>query len=320
MRSIDPSRTTTLQKSYARRLRREYNQLGTDIERWFADPNNWIREPYELDDLVTNAPGPSRWSFAPVAQVLGAFTKWITKRVGGGQIEVTSDGFISEAFGKGVDQATSAAAVPVSAAVSGAFRTGTTIERLKVLRATARNAINGVGEKIRSAVVDRLSLGLIRGESPRQVARDINKSTRKIGKVAATRIARTEVIRAHAEGALDRMEAMGVTHVGANVEFLATKMPDGSFEKRVCPKCRALDGVVFPIERAHGIIPVHPNCRCVWLPRFVEVDKTKIRAAVTKAVKSSQPKKKKSQDVPATAAQKSKDDWPGPAIKDYLKS
>lgn len=327
MKSLDPTKTTGLQKRFERQVRSDVNSLANEISKWFDDPNNWIHESL-TDEIDTNAAGDSRWSLAPRGQVLGAFTRWIGKLLGTGKIEKTSDGFVSEAFEAGVKHANTFAAVEVAPAVSGVFRTGTTIERLKVLRAQARNTITGLKEKIKRSVIDRLSLGLIRGESPRQVAADLAKTTKGLGKTSALRIARTEVIRSHAEGALDRMEAMGVTHVGAEVEFSATRLLDGSFEKRVCPKCRALDGVVFPIASAHGIIPVHVNCRCTWLPSFEKVDKDKIRKAVSKAVKSSLPKKpsKKSQTSDAdlsTAANQpakpAKPAWPGPAITEYLK-
>ena len=35
-----------------------------------------------------------------------------------------------------------------------------------------------------------------------------------------------------------------------------------------CPICDSLDGVVFSIKDAQDVIPVHPDCRCAWLPAF----------------------------------------------------
>ncbi len=36
-----------------------------------------------------------------------------------------------------------------------------------------------------------------------------------------------------------------------------------------CEQCSSLEGEVYRVSEAHGIIPVHPNCRCCWRP-FVE--------------------------------------------------
>lgn len=33
-----------------------------------------------------------------------------------------------------------------------------------------------------------------------------------------------------------------------------------------CPQCEALHGKVFPLKRAHDVLPVHPNCTCRFQP------------------------------------------------------
>jgi SPP1 gp7 family putative phage head morphogenesis protein len=35
---------------------------------------------------------------------------------------------------------------------------------------------------------------------------------------------------------------------------------------RVCPMCQGLNGKVYTIKEARGLIPVHPQCRCAWVP------------------------------------------------------
>lgn len=37
-----------------------------------------------------------------------------------------------------------------------------------------------------------------------------------------------------------------------------------------CPKCAGLEGQNFTISEARGILPVHPRCRCAWIPRIDE--------------------------------------------------
>ena len=115
-----------------------------------------------------------------------------------------------------------------------------------------------------------LADGIVRGDSPRKVARDMSKKIDKITKTRAVTIARTETIRAHAEGQLHALEQLGVKKLGVDVEFTATMISQEPpvFEKRVCPRCRELFGKVFTIQESHGIIPVHPNCRCSWVPYF----------------------------------------------------
>jgi len=36
----------------------------------------------------------------------------------------------------------------------------------------------------------------------------------------------------------------------------------------VCSECSDLEGNVYTIKEAHGMIPLHPNCRCAWKPHI----------------------------------------------------
>ena len=65
----------------------------------------------------------------------------------------------------------------------------------------------------------------------------------------AEMIARTETIAAYNEGNLHKLETSGID----KSEFYAS--PDA------CTECLDLVGE-YPTKEAHGLIPVHPNCRC----------------------------------------------------------
>lgn len=64
-------------------------------------------------------------------------------------------------------------------------------------------------------------------------------------------IARTEMRRAKADIQL------GKKRDSAKVVFTLGN-------EDACPICRALDGKVFTVRKAQGVIPVHPNCYCFW--------------------------------------------------------
>ena len=76
----------------------------------------------------------------------------------------------------------------------------------------------------------------------------------------AETIARTEIINAHAEASLDAYEDFGVEGVQAQVEFATAE------DEKVCPQCQDLSGQIYALDVARGMIPVHPNCRCAWIP------------------------------------------------------
>lgn len=68
--------------------------------------------------------------------------------------------------------------------------------------------------------------------------------------------ARTESTRAGAEGSLAHYEDGGVERV----RWVA------SLGTRTCPLCEGLNGQVFPLQEAQGMMPRHVFCRCTWVP------------------------------------------------------
>ena len=102
------------------------------------------------------------------------------------------------------------------------------------------------------ALRHELSLGFEAGESITQLSKRIEGYFTDNAKYRAERVARSETIAASNEGALHRYELEGV----GKSEFYPS--PDA------CPDCLALAGE-YPTKEAHGMIPVHSNCRCVWL-------------------------------------------------------
>lgn len=68
-------------------------------------------------------------------------------------------------------------------------------------------------------------------------------------------IARSEVTRISNEAILTHYGNKGVNEV----RFLA------SISSRTCERCLGLNGQVFNINEATGVIPVHQNCRCGWI-------------------------------------------------------
>lgn len=134
-----------------------------------------------------------------------------------------------------------------------------TVEKIQLLASRSFSDLENVTEDVATRMGRHLVDGVSQGMNPRAVARLMDDDL-ELGGNRAEVIARTEIIRAHAEGSLDSMKSLGVETVGAIVEF--STAGDG----RVCSECDELEGQEFSIDDARGIIPVHPNCRCAWLP------------------------------------------------------
>jgi SPP1 gp7 family putative phage head morphogenesis protein len=136
------------------------------------------------------------------------------------------------------------------------------VEKIQLLAARSFAELDGVTDAMEQRMTRVLADGLVQGKGTAEIARDLDDEL-DIGRQRAETIARTEIIRAHAEGQLQALEDLGVEEVGVAVEFTVTE------DEKLCPRCEALSGVVLKIEEARGLIPVHPNCRCAFIPANV---------------------------------------------------
>jgi len=121
-------------------------------------------------------------------------------------------------------------------------------------------ALEGLTADIGREIARELSSGVLAGINPRDMAKTLTGVIEQRGIVRANIIARTEVVNAYAETSLDRYEQWGVQEVTAMVEF------SSAGDDRMCSRCDMLNGSTYTTEDARGVIPVHPQCRCTWLP------------------------------------------------------
>ena len=103
------------------------------------------------------------------------------------------------------------------------------------------------------AIRNELALGFEAGESIQQLSKRIEGYFTDKASIRAKMISGTETIAASNEGALHRYELEGIE----KSEFYPSP--------GACAECLPLAGE-YPTKESHGIIPVHPNCRCVWIP------------------------------------------------------
>jgi len=91
------------------------------------------------------------------------------------------------------------------------------------------------------------------GYSVNKVAEDIKPYLKD--KSMAEVVARTELSRASAEGELNRYKESNL------VKEVVWTTP---ITPTTCEVCKKQNGKKYPIEKARGLIPEHPNCRCYW--------------------------------------------------------
>lgn len=140
-------------------------------------------------------------------------------------------------------------------------------DRVGLIYTRAYTELEGITAAVDQKLSRILATGVGEGRGVQSIARDISSTIRSIGETRARTLARTEVIGTHAAASLNTYRDAGVEGVSADVEFATAQ------DNAVCPECEGLskqdNGMgpgIFTLEEADGIIPVHPNCRCAWLP------------------------------------------------------
>lgn len=277
----------------------------------------------------------TRWAFRSDPRKVVAFRKWLTTQIEADILVAQTSledaywtSFVEEGYKKGAGRAFNDVRKPALASgkeqlsffngtreefLRQSFGRPVAINKVKLLAGRVFTDLKGVTDEMSKRMTQTLTQGLTEGLNPRDMARRMIKdgigfTKRKGIQSRALTIARTEIIRAHAEGQLDALEDLGVTEVGVMVEWSTAG------DDRVCPLCQPLEGTVMKISEARGIIPRHPNCRCAHIPANVgeskkgqDRGKAAVRKNIDDSIKAEIPKQSKR----TLAQQKNRSPWPG---------
>lgn len=261
----DPSRTTMLRKQFQRELTKRFRRVRADI----------VKSLTKQDALGIkgNAPAnPGEFAFPTNPQRAEAFKKWLQRRINQEILETTgpqgtrwTDAYIRASYNRGVSRAEAELAkagyTTEAAVASEAFRAPIHAEALQMMYSRAFDELEGITSAMSQQINRELTDGLANGHNPRRIARSLAKRVDKVGISRAKTLARTEVIRAHHTANINEYERARVAGVVIQAEF--STAGDG----RVCAVCAGLEGKTFTLQEVRGLIPVHPNCRCVALPQ-----------------------------------------------------
>ena len=268
-------------------LKLDPTRTGMIRRAWVADTN---RRFTKFASLVKAYMGQNRLGLTANAYVfetddkkIRRFRQWLQAQIDAGILEVNPISgepkgmkpwmytYIDSAYRKGLVSAYLAGKPELgkkmphydgakSQFLASAFSRPERTSKLALLYTRSYDDLKGVTSTMATQLSRTLTDGVSHGKGPMEIARTMTKQIKGINRQRARVIARTEVIHAHAEGQLDGLSDLGIENVTADVEW-STAGDDG-----VCPKCEALEGKTFSLKKAHGMIPLHPNCRCSWLP------------------------------------------------------
>jgi len=270
----DPTRTTLLRRKFVSEMNKRFRGLRRDIRHIIID----------TAVLGSTSPKPLKlnvgeWQFLSDSAKVTAFQAWFKSQVDAGILEVEgvsatpwTNKYVYSAYRKGTVRAyidtrkgpgTKSAdflSGGQSQFMSSAFAGPIAVSSLELLYTRTFSELKGVTAQMEQQMGRVLADGLVHGYSMEKVARNLSDAVDKMNRTRARLIARTEIIRAHAEGQLDGLEALGVSKVEKEVELSTAG------DERVCATCEGLEGETYTIDEARGVIPLHPLCRCSWIP------------------------------------------------------
>ena len=294
----DPTRTTTLRKKFIQDLNKRNRDVRGTLRKAIVDldvmgltkdapDTRDMRLRGNIDEEILRQ--IDEYEFARSPEKLDEFgdfvdnltdSNYITTRTGPARPTVSgqwTDKYISSAYKTGVKQADQKmrreisekglrSQMPPSTDVNyqAVLQMPVHSQKLQLLYSRTFRQLEGITSGMEQQINRVMAEGIAQGKGPIQIAKQISSEVKKIHTTRSAVMARTEIINAHAEATLDRFEQIGVEEVRGKAEFSTAG------DMRVCPICSSLEGEIMPISEARGLIPVHANCRCSFLPNISE--------------------------------------------------
>jgi SPP1 gp7 family putative phage head morphogenesis protein len=291
----DPTGTTKIRQRFERELVRRFERLKRLIREAIVDLDvlglkeqptlaqqlgtALFTQAYQQPQLRDAVPALAReaFKFNRSGQKVTGFMNWLYEAQADGILGVTlgtpnalasqqawSNVYIDTAYQKGIRDAAremgSGGVDLPSGFVSGGLNRPVHADRVGLIYTRTYNELEGITDTMASQISRVLAQGIAEGRGVQDIARRLANRVDKIGIERARVLARTEVIAAHAQATINSYKEMEIEGVTVRAEW-ATAGDDA-----VCPQCEDLEGQVFTIEQAEGMIPLHPNCRCAFLP------------------------------------------------------
>jgi SPP1 gp7 family putative phage head morphogenesis protein len=270
-------------------MSKRFNELGRVITRAIVQDDCLVL--YQM-----TSPGNRAFNFPTSSRKIGEFMKWLQTQIDNGILQVTNINQVGEAldaawtniyiynsYKRGIMRARQELKhagfnVPMFGDelewdnyLTQPFHT----DRLGILYVRTFNDLKGITDAMSSQISRVLTQGMADGDNPRLIARKLNAVIKRggqdlgitdtIGRYIPARrraeiLARTEIIRAHHSATIQEYRNWGAEGVQLLAEFRTAG------DDRVCEICQSFHGNTYTLDKAEGVIPVHPQCRCMMLP------------------------------------------------------
>ncbi len=302
----DPTRTSVLRQTFVRDVNRRFNRLKKDIRITVG-----VNDALGLGPQVNVVTPKNAFNFPSSADKVDAFMRWFRQQasrellsVGYGQEllpgqQPWTNMYITDSYERGIARANAEARKAGYSNVKPLTETGGLrasmatpfhADRLGLLYSRTFNELKGITAAMDSQISRVLTDAIANGDSPRLAARKLVATisggdaaalgiTDTLGRYIspqrrAQTMARTEIIRAHHQATINEYESWAIEGIKVKAEWSTAG------DARVCEQCSGMEGNVYTLSQVRGMIPVHPNCRCLALPIEVK-EKASKKKAVT---------------------------------------
>jgi SPP1 gp7 family putative phage head morphogenesis protein len=283
--NVDPSRTNTLRAAFSKKLVSAYKDLQKMLWWWMVTEDTLgldleakgTREVFNSGSVVLSVNAKSEFAFTSSEAKKQAFNEWLEAQMNavvfknGKEQTAWTATYIRKAYEKGLSRAYSEVPRGRGKPRDVAFYSSAKKQfvrsillhpekaaKARILASRTFDELVGLNAAMKTKLNRILVDGFASRNSIKTIAKKMVLEIESMSKHRATLIARTEIVRAQAEGQLDAYASLGLKNVSVVAEWVTAG------DDKVCEECASYAGQTFTLDEARGLIPLHPNCRCAW--------------------------------------------------------
>jgi len=299
IKNFDPTKTTLLRNAFVKDMNKRFTELALVVKRSVYNNDCFGLKKSDLQGNQMQPVSEEEFKYKSSSEKIALFLLWLQAQTDRGILNIArftdpwTNRYVYEAYRRGVIRARAELIkagykVPTIEEMGGievVLKNIYHVETLGLLQGKVFTDLKGITDAMSSQISRILTQGFLNGETSALIARKLVATingtgmgdlgiTDTLGRFipAARRaemLAETEIIRVFADATLQEFRNWGVEKITAKAEFRTAG------DDKVCEKCIHLEGKVYTLDEASGVIPVHTKCRCTWEIYIEELQKYK---------------------------------------------
>lgn len=256
---LDPTKTLLIR-----------NRASKEIDRRFSKIRKFVRDSIYIGKLVTNEVLERKYEFMRDSEKIAEFNRDLQLIIDKEILDIADgtiqpkDYWLNIHVGQGYDRGArkvrlaaeraipSLVKLPAYSPLANPFH----VERAELIYTRVFNDMKGVTDTMRSQMSRVLSEGMLRGDNPKTVAKDMIGRVDSIGITRSKLIARTEIVESHNQASIREADILE-KETGVEIKMIWIGADDG----RERPTHVARNNNIYTREEISSMIG-EPNCRC----------------------------------------------------------